>query len=288
MTEPQAVKRAIEPSPGELITSLATGNTYTMGVKIGEGGFGAVFACVDVWKNELAAKVLKPIATYEAVKARAEAEVAKLVALRHPNIAYIFDAFEFRDTFYIITERCHFSSHDLFSIPGFDGRRWIELMAGSLLQAVHYIHVNNFVHQDIHSGNIFARYPLNEMLKKPTDGLQFKLADLGVARLAGEVHAQTTRAAWMLPPEVLSPAEYGPIDKRVDIYHIGLFFLQLGYSKEMEFTTEDVLAGRPPELALALPAPLSVAIEKTLRRHVQFRTANVMEIWRDLHTPPGM
>ncbi|HLF50186.1 MAG TPA: hypothetical protein VJA45_12485, partial [Methylomirabilota bacterium] len=74
----------------------------------------------------------QPTATYDEVQARAIAEVQKLEALRHPNITYIFDAFEFRDTFYIITERCHLSGHDLFSIPGFDGRLWIEPMAGSL------------------------------------------------------------------------------------------------------------------------------------------------------------
>ncbi len=35
------------PSPGEVITSLATGNTYIMGEKIGEGAFGMVYSCVD-------------------------------------------------------------------------------------------------------------------------------------------------------------------------------------------------------------------------------------------------
>src|SRR6266568_2434755 len=56
------------PVPGEVITSEATGNTYTMGEKIGEGYFGMVFGCVDVWKNDLAAKVMKPMGPYERVK----------------------------------------------------------------------------------------------------------------------------------------------------------------------------------------------------------------------------
>ena len=57
-------KQAIAPKPGEVITSLATGNTYTIGEKIGEGHFGIVFACKAVWENDLAAKVLKPVQTY--------------------------------------------------------------------------------------------------------------------------------------------------------------------------------------------------------------------------------
>jgi hypothetical protein len=47
------------PSLGEVITSLATGNTYTMGEKIGEGNFGMVYSCADQWGNALAAKVMK-------------------------------------------------------------------------------------------------------------------------------------------------------------------------------------------------------------------------------------
>ena len=94
------------PTAGEVITSLATGNTYTIGEKIGEGNFGLVYSCVDVWQSELAVKVLKPLGPYERVKASAEAEIGKLLYLRHPHITYVFDAFEYRATFYIVTERC--------------------------------------------------------------------------------------------------------------------------------------------------------------------------------------
>jgi hypothetical protein len=48
------------PALGARITSPVTGNTYTMGGAIGEGGFGLVFACTDVWENALVAKVIKP------------------------------------------------------------------------------------------------------------------------------------------------------------------------------------------------------------------------------------
>lgn len=95
------VKRIVHPQQGEVITSMATGNTYTMGPKIGEGNFGIVYLCQDVWNNDLAAKVLKPIGTYDYVKASAEAELAKLLQLRNPYITYVYDAFEFRDTEYV-------------------------------------------------------------------------------------------------------------------------------------------------------------------------------------------
>jgi serine/threonine protein kinase len=96
-------KNVIPPSPGEVITSLATGITYTMGEPIGEGSFGLVFACTDGWGNDLAAKVMKATRPYEELQAAAWGELQRLLLLRHPHITYVYDAFEYRDTFYIIT-----------------------------------------------------------------------------------------------------------------------------------------------------------------------------------------
>lgn len=280
-----AVKTFVLPQPGEVITSSWTNSTYTMGDRIGGGHFSDVFACQDVWGNDLAAKVLKPHGTYEQVRDNAVAEVEKLRQLRNPYVTFVFDAFEFRDTFYIITERCYCPVSDLFALPGFDGKLWIAPIARCLLQAVHFLHIHNYVHQDIHAGNVFAAVIKDELA--PTDpkktATQFKLADLGIAKLREHVTAANTRALWMLPPEVLDEAQFGPIDSRVDIYHIGLLFLQLALSKELTFTKEEILAGQPRVSALALPPPLSFALEKALRRHVQSRTASAMELWRDLN-----
>lgn len=277
-------KHCVQPSRGEVITSLRTNNTYTIGEVIGEGAFGIVYACKDIWDNDLAAKVLKPSGTYEKVRQSAEAEFLKLLALRHPNITYIYDAFEFRDTFYIITERCFCPVSHLFTLENFNGMVWLMPIARCLLQAVHYLHINGVVHQDIHSHNVFTTFVKDEM---PSDAkaIQFKLADLGVAKLLADVNAQNTRAQWMLPPEALRQDEFGPIDVRLDLYHIALLLLQFALSKELSFTTEEVLAGRPRELAESLPSPLNFALGKALRRHVAYRTSTAMELWRDLRLP---
>lgn len=277
-------KVVVPPAPGEVITSLATGNTYTMGHQIGEGYFGLVFNCVDIWGNDMAAKVLKPIGTYEKIKNLAEAEFRKLAVLRHPNITYVFDAFEFRDTFYIITERCYCPLTQIFSLKEFNGFAWLMPIARCLLQAVHYIHLNQYAHQDIHSGNVFAAFAKDEMRPRDPGVMQFKLGDLGVAKLFGELDSINTRADWMLPPEAIDPAEFGPIDHRIDIYHAGLLLLQLAYSRELRFSQDEILAGRPREMALDLVAPYNSILEKTLRRHVTYRTATAMEFWRDLYS----
>lgn len=281
--EPPPAKRAILPAVGEVIISLATRNTYTMGEIIGEGNFGSVYACRDVWNNDLAAKILKPVDTYDSVKASAEAEFHKLLTLRHPFVTYVFDAFEYRDTFYIITERCQTSLAALLTWEGLKGDVWLMPIARCLLQAIHYLHINNYVHQDIHSGNVFTAMVKDEMVPTKNDVMVFKLGDLGVAKVLHELDVHNTRAQWMLPPEVLKPEEFGPIDHRVDIYHTGLLFLELAYSKGLRFSKEEIIEGKPRELALSLQPPLNFALEKALRRHVQYRTADAMELWRDLH-----
>jgi serine/threonine protein kinase len=263
-----------------------TGNTYTMGEGIGEGYFGLVFSCFDTWGNALAAKVMKPLRTYEEVRASAESELQKLFAVRHPYVTYVFDAFEYRDTFYIVTERCHRSLADLLTQGDevFTARLWLKAIARCLLQAVHFIHLNGLVHQDIHIGNVFVAFARDESDSAEAGAIQFKLGDLGVAKLFSEIDAAHTRG-WMLPPEVIDPGEFGKPDHRIDVYHCGLLFLQLAHGKELRFTADEIRTGKPREMALQLPAPLSFALEKALRRHVADRTENAMELWRDLCSP---
>jgi serine/threonine-protein kinase len=270
-----------------MITSLATHNSYTIGERIGEGTFGVVFGCQDNWGNDLAAKVLKPLGTYEKVRASAEAEIQKLLVLRHPHITYVYDAFEYRDTFYIITERCFCPLSDMFSGDWLDGTKWLMPVARCVLQAVQYLHLNQYAHQDIHPGNVFASFVRNEMRPTEPSAIQFKVGDLGVSKLFSAIDATNTLANWMRPPEVLDHNEFGPMDHRIDIYHTGLLLLQLASSKELKFSPEEILAGKPRELALKLPAPWNLALEKALRRHVPKRTETARELWRDLNSPVG-
>lgn len=259
-----------------------------MGQRIGEGSFGLVFECKDGWGNDLAAKVLKPTRSYEEVKAAALGELERLLKLRHPYITYVFDAFEFRDTIYIITERCHCPLTNLFRLPDFVGLVWVLPIARCLLQAVQFLHVNQYAHQDIHLNNVFAAFARNEMNDKAPGAINFKLGDLGIARVFSELDAANTLAEWLRPPEALDPGEYGPLDHRIDIYHAALVFLQFAHGKEITFTREEILDGRPREMARELPPPLNFALEKALRRHAAYRTASAAEFWRDLHTPPGL
>lgn len=278
------VASPVLPTPGEVITSGLTGCTYTIGEPIGQGSFGIVYACVDDWNNLLAAKVLKPTKPPQEMQAAALAEMNKLVQLRHPQITYFYDAFEFRETCYIITERCEVSVAELLAEQWFEGPVWTPAIARSLLQAVQFLHLNRYAHQDIHAANVFGLRARNELNPNDTSATQFRLGDLGVAKLFSEIRPENTRAQWMLPPEVLNQSEFGAPNHRVDIYHCGLLLLQLEHSKELRFTKEEILEGKPREMALTLRSPFNFALEKALRRHVSMRTETARELWRDLNS----
>jgi serine/threonine protein kinase len=279
-------RRVVLPTPGETITSLSTQISYVIGQRIGEGFFGVVFECSDGWHNHLAAKVLKETGTYEKLQKIAVEEVQKLRALRHPHITYVYDAFEYRDTFYIITERCYCPLQDLFGTDWFVGAGWILPVARCLLQAINYLHLNGYAHQDIHAGNVFTSFPRNEMAPaEPPSALQFKVGDLGVSKLLSEIDAANTLNNAIRPPEAINSEEFGPMDHRIDLYQAGLLLLQLAKSQVLAFTPDEILNGRPRQLALELEPPLSIALEKALRRHVMYRTNTAMEFWRDLQSP---
>src|SRR5260221_5466990 len=133
------------PSIGEMITSFNTGVTYQVTDYIsGEGAFSFVYGGIDSWGNRIAIKVLKPNdRPYETVRDSALAEFQKLIAFRHPTVTHVYDAFEYKDTFYIITERCHDTVAGLLQIPNYNGPNWVKAVGRCVLQAIHFLHINN-------------------------------------------------------------------------------------------------------------------------------------------------
>ena len=231
------------PKPGDTIT-CGDGNVYHMGNKIGEGSFSIVYSAFDKWDNDLALKILKPAnKLFDLVKMAYEKERESLLRFRHPAVTHIYNAFICENLFYLVTERCAYTIGDLIKQPGFQGFGWIKPLARSLLQAVEEIHKLGYVHRDIHLGNVFTSILRNAYLPDCTESvICFKLGDFGISRLVKDITPEGTMARWMMPPEVLNPDKFKPIDQRVDIYHIGLLFLQMLKGKCINLSDEEAMA----------------------------------------------
>ena len=272
----------VPPRTGEKIECNGIG--YFIGQKIGEGAFGAVFDCRDEWGNELAAKVLLPQnRSYEAVREEWLHEFQNLQQLRHPHITFIHQAFEYRDTFYLIVEKCSFTLKDLIGNPDINGEIWLPHVSRDILNGLQYIHDQKYVHKDLHAGNVLVSLQRDTLVPDNQPVWRFKIGDLGISRLEGDIRIFNTRLAqWMLPPEFLQPAEFGVVGKHVDIYHVGLLLLRLLLNQTPNFTKDDIIAGRPRELAEGLQSKYAMAIARALRRHVSARTPSAIEMWREI------
>jgi len=270
------------PANGEAI--LVDGRYYFIGDKIGEGGFGAVYDCTDEWSNSLVAKILIPRGqTYDEVRDSWLDELHKLLELRHPNITYVHAAFEYKDTFYLVIERCTSTLDSVINFPGLSGEVWVPYVARDILQGLDYIHANGYVHKDMHPGNVFVSQSFDRMVPIKEPVWSFKIGDLGISRLEGEIEVfNTLLAQWMLPPEAINPEEFGPVGRTIDIYHTGLLMLAILLGRTPNFTREEIVAGVPRQTAENLPSKYGAVIAKALRRHAAVRTPTAMQFWREI------
>ena len=273
-----------EPAFGERIEHQGT--VYTIGEKIGQGAFSSVFACSDDWDNVLVAKVLWPRnQTYEHVRERWMHELNMLVDLRHPHITFMHRAFEYNDTFYLILERCSFSLGQLIAIPDLRRDLWLMPIARCVLQAVDFIHMNGYIHKDLHWDNVHSAQVRDEINPFQPGATVFKVADLGISRLVEDVDVFNTQLApWMLPPEFLDPGTFGYLGPSVDIYQAGLLFLALLLGRAPGFTHEGILSGQPRQLAETVHPVFGPVIARALRRHVAYRTPSALAFWQELRS----
>jgi serine/threonine protein kinase len=270
------------PQPGQKIISEETGVTYEIGHQFAQGYFGTVYACSDDWGHSLVAKVLEPSGSPVEMESRAHSEVLASHIVRSPHIVHVHDAFIFEGAYYIISERCLTSLRELLTVTH-DRSTWFSALAKALLHAVHYMHTRALIHGDIHSGNVFLHRKTDAIEPDHHSALDFKLGDFGQTRHLSFDHLQAMWNLTCVPPEVLDPVEFGPVDHRADIYQVGLLFLQILQKNCDTFTKDDILAGAPRQLAENLAHPASTVIACMLRRHSSCRCSTALETWKALN-----
>ena len=252
---------------------------YAVNKVIGEGAFGAVYECIGPFDQVYAVKMVRPAnRPYQEVHSEWAKEVARLMSLRHPNVVYIYDAFEEGHLFYLALERCDYALQAMLGTPLREGLV-IEL-ARQLLAAVQFLHDNDIVHDDLHAGNV--------LITQATDRPQVKISDFGISHeLRGHatVRPNIVHHA-IMAPEILST---GYTSKQSDIYQVGLllYWMVTGSTAiDMTAPYDDLVRvvadGEPRKKAEAIGTPLANVIAKMLRRRENFRYSSAREVWADL------
>jgi serine/threonine protein kinase len=209
---------------------------YRIEAVLGQGGMGVVYRAEHVTLGRaVAVKMLQPnISNDAAMVQRFFNEARAASTIDHPGIVEIFD-------FGTHTDGRAFIAMALLQGESLEGRLRragpISPMLGASLlaqvvSALAAAHARGIVHRDLKPDNIFL-VP-NEMMP---DGLQIKLLDFGIAKLANDQSSFKTQTGALIgTPAYMSPEQCmgaSDLDYRTDIYSLGCILFH-------------ILTGRPP------------------------------------------
>ncbi len=203
---------------------------YKLLEKIGEGGFGSVWAAEqrEPVKRRVALKIIKLGMDTKQVIARFEAERQALAMMDHPNIAKVFDAGSTE------TGRPYFVMELVRGVPileycdreKLDTKARLDLFT-RVCHAIQHAHQKGIIHRDIKPGNVLVT--LHDGVPVP------KVIDFGIAKATNaeltEKTIYTQHHQMIGTPAYMSPeqAEMSglDIDTRSDIYSLGVLLYEL-------------------------------------------------------------
>lgn len=236
---------------------------------IGRGGMGVVFKVRQPRIERFAAlKILPPhLAAQPDFAQRFIREARALARLNHPNIVGVYDFGEAGGFYYLLMEYI-----DGVNLREAERERRFTpeqalLVVPKLCEALQYAHDEGVLHRDIKPENILL----------DSKG-RVKLADFGIAKLAGEAVAETSitgngatlgTPVYMAPEQIEKP---GTVDHRADIYSLGVVFY--------EMLTGELPLGRfaPPSKKTPIDTRIDDIVLRALEKERELRQQSATEM----------
>lgn len=259
--------------------------------EIGRGGMGRVYKAIQHSTHRtVALKVLLegPFSS-ERTRKRFEREVRIAAALRHPNIAQVYESGLHEGRYWFAMEYIAGRPLDIAARDAdYSLREKLSLMA-AVCDAIGYAHGHSVIHRDLKPGNILVT----------SDG-QPRILDFGLAKIDDPEGVQELTVSMpgdlMGTPAYMSPeqTERDParVDARTDVYSLGVVLYRL-LTDQFPYNVKGRIDEIVREIATAAPVPpaqhnrqidgeTEAIILKALSKHPDDRYANGAELAADL------
>lgn len=196
------------------------GGRYRVTGTLGHGGMASVYRAVDEQLGrEVAVKVFRIGPVDHGERARAEAEIQTLAALRSPALVTLYDAAldDLDGDSYLVMELVPGSDLATRLREGPLDRATTARVGAQVADGLAAVHAQGIVHRDVKPANVLLE----------SDGSHVKLADFGIALLRDAARVTGTgtvmgTAAYLAPEQVLAQGITG----KADVYALGLVLLE--------------------------------------------------------------
>lgn len=252
---------------------------------LGAGAMGEVYLAEDPHiERKLAIKTVRLIGRPQEVedrKKRLLREARAAGRLLHPNVVALFDAGEADGLLFLAFEFVEGSDLAQRLERGPLSLREVLRIVRQVAEALHYAHGQGIVHRDIKPSNILL----------DTIG-RVKVADFGIAKMAGQSTELTVAGSVMGSPQYLSPEQIRgeELDGRSDVFSLGVVLYEL-LSGNRPFAGETITTlvyqilhkEAPPVSALrAVPPRVEELLRRMLAKDRDERIATAAEVAKDL------
>ncbi|MBN1345625.1 MAG: protein kinase [Phycisphaerae bacterium] len=259
--------------------------------EIGRGGMGRVFEAIQIsTRRTVALKVmLEGPFTNETTKRRFEREVHIVAALRHPNIAQIYDSGLHQGRYWFAMEYVDGRPLDAPDVASrFTTRERLAIMAAAC-DAVGHAHAKQIVHRDLKPSNILI-----------SSDNQPHVLDFGLAKVQGPLTDPDMMLSMgselMGTPAYMSPEQTArdasKVDARTDVYALGVILYQLltgQFPYDVKGRLDEVIHNiattdptRPSAISKDVDSEAEAIILKAIAKNPDERYANGKELADDL------
>ncbi len=269
--------------------------------ELGHGAMGVTYLAMDkVLRRRVALKVIDVPAVptrrdSQAMRDRFLREARAAAALRHPNVAAVFQFGASSDASHCYYAMELVEGETLEARIRRDGPLKAEPaleIAMQITRALMAAAAQGLIHRDLKPGNVMLT-PGNAA----TTELEVKVIDFGLAKAIADAggEADLTHGEFVGTPNFASPEQFGsgPVDARSDIYSLGatLWFALTGLPPHSGSTIEEMHRGRthadlPVEQLVArkVPEPLVKLLRSTLAVDPSKRPASARELMEALES----